>query len=179
VTFSKLLIANRGEIAVRIIRACRELRIKCVAVYSEADQGSMHRRLADEAYFIGPAPATESYLDVESVVEAIEASEAEAVHPGYGFLAESAAFARAVEGAGATWVGPPPEAMDAVGFKVRAKELARRADVPTVPGYDREEDSEERLAEEAEEIGYPVLVKASAGGGGRGMRAVQRPQDFV
>ncbi len=178
-SFSKLLIANRGEIAVRIIRACRELGIASVAVYSEADEGAMHRRLADEAYFIGPAPAAESYLNVERLVEAIEASEADAVHPGYGFLAESAAFARAVEGAGATWVGPPPEAMDAVGFKVRAKELARQADVPTVPGYDGEEDSEERLAQEAERIGYPVLVKASAGGGGRGMRAVQRPQDFL
>jgi 3-methylcrotonyl-CoA carboxylase alpha subunit len=178
VNFSRLLIANRGEIAVRIIHACRELGIESVAVFSQADEGAMHRRLADEARFIGPAPATESYLNVERIVEAIEVSGAEAVHPGYGFLAESAAFARAVEGAGATWVGPPPEAMDAVGFKVRAKELARRADVPTVPGYDGEEQSGVRLAEEAEEIGYPVLVKASAGGGGRGMRAVERPQDF-
>ncbi|MFL6032226.1 MAG: biotin carboxylase N-terminal domain-containing protein, partial [Rubrobacteraceae bacterium] len=177
-SFSRLLIANRGEIAVRIIRACRELGIMSVAVYSEADEGAMHRRLADEAYFIGPAPATESYLNVAGLVEAVKASEAEAVHPGYGFLAESAAFARAVEETGATWVGPPPEAMDAVGFKVRAKELAHRADVPTVPGYNGE-GSEERLAQEAKEIGYPVLVKASAGGGGRGMRAVARPQDFV
>jgi len=179
VSFEKLLVANRGEIAVRIIRACRELGVKSVAVYSEADEGAMHRRLADEARFIGPAPATESYLNVDRIVEAIEASGADAVHPGYGFLAESGSFARAVEGAGAVWVGPPPEAMDAVGFKVRAKELARRADVPTVPGYDGGEQDEERLVQEAEEIGYPVLVKASAGGGGRGMRAVERPQDFV
>jgi 3-methylcrotonyl-CoA carboxylase alpha subunit len=177
-SFGRLLIANRGEIAVRIIRACRELGIESVAVYSEADEGAMHRRLADEAYFIGPAPATESYLNVEGLIEAVKASGAEAVHPGYGFLAESAAFARAVEETGATWVGPPPEAMDAVGFKIRAKELAHRADVPTVPGYNGE-GSEERLAQEAKEIGYPVLVKASAGGGGRGMRAVARPQDFV
>ena len=173
------MIANRGEIAVRIIRACRELGIKSVAIYSEADESAMHRRLADEACFIGPAPATESYLNVERLVEVIEASGAQAVHPGYGFLAESASFARAVEGAGAVWVGPPPEAMDAVGFKVRAKELAQRAAVPTIPGYDGEQQGEERLAEEAGEIGYPVLVKASAGGGGRGMRAVARPEDFL
>src|SRR5215218_9737252 len=137
--FKKVLVANRGEIAVRIIRACRELGIESVAVYSEADEGAMHRRLADKACFIGPAPASESYLNVKRIVEAIEASGAQAVHPGYGFLAESAPFARAVERVGAIWVGPPPEAMDLMGFKVRAKELARRADVPTVPGYDGEE----------------------------------------
>jgi 3-methylcrotonyl-CoA carboxylase alpha subunit len=178
VSFEKLLIANRGEIAVRIIRACRELGIESVAVYSEADEGAMHRRLADEAYFIGPAPATESYLNVGRIVGVIEASGAQAVHPGYGFLAESAPFARAVERTGAVWVGPPPEAMEAVGFKVRAKELARRAGVPTVPGYDGRDQGEERLAQEAEEMGFPVVVKASAGGGGRGMRAVARLQDF-
>jgi 3-methylcrotonyl-CoA carboxylase alpha subunit len=179
VSFSKLLIANRGEIAVRVIRACHELGIQSVAVYSEADEGAMHRLLADEAYFIGPAPAPESYLNIERLVEVIVASGADAVHPGYGFLAESAAFARAVEGAGATWVGPPPEAMETMGFKVRAKEIAHHADVPTVPGYDGSDESEERLAEEAQRIGYPVLVKASAGGGGRGMRAVARPRDFL
>ena len=178
-TFRKILIANRGEIAVRIIRACRELGIKTVAVYSEADAGAMHRRLADEAHPIGPAPASESYLNVEKLVSVIERSGAEAVHPGYGFLSESAAFARAVEGTGAVWVGPPPGAMDLVGDKVRAKELARRADVPTVPGFDGEGADESRLAEEAARIGYPVLVKASAGGGGRGMRAVARPEDFA
>ena len=178
-SLSKLLVANRGEIAVRIIRACRELGIESVAVYSQADEDAMHRRLADEAHFIGPAPATESYLSSERIVEAIEASGAQAVHPGYGFLAESASFARAIEEAGAVWVGPPPEAMDLMGFKVRAKELAQRAHVPTVPGYDGEEQAEERLAEEAERIGFPVLVKASAGGGGRGMRAVARPEDLL
>jgi 3-methylcrotonyl-CoA carboxylase alpha subunit len=179
VSFVKVLIANRGEIAVRVILACRELGISSVAVYSEADEKAMHRRLADEAHPIGPAPATESYLNIERLLEAIEASDAEAVHPGYGFLAESAPFARAVESSGAVWVGPPPEAMEAMGFKVRAKELARQAGVPTVPGYDGEDESEELLAEEAETIGFPVLVKASAGGGGRGMRAVTRPQDFA
>ena len=177
-TFRKVLIANRGEISVRIIRACRELGIGSVAVFSDADAGSMHRRLADEAYRIGPAPAAESYLDVANMTSTIERSGAEAVHPGYGFLSESAAFARAVEDAGAVWVGPSPEAMELVGDKVRAKELARRADVPTVPGFDGGGADDERLAEEAARIGYPVLVKASAGGGGRGMRAVHRPEDF-
>jgi 3-methylcrotonyl-CoA carboxylase alpha subunit len=179
VSFESLLIANRGEIAVRLIRSCRELGIKSIAVYSEADAHSLHRRLADEAYPIGPAPAPESYLNVARLVEAIERSGAEAVHPGYGFLSESAEFASAVASAGAVWVGPPPEAMDAVGYKVRAKELARKADVPTIPGYDGEDEGEERLAEEARRIGFPVLVKASAGGGGRGMRAVTREADFV
>lgn len=178
-SFSKLLIANRGEIAVRIIRACKELGIRTVAVYSEADEGAMHVRLADEAYSVGPASATESYLKVEKFVEVIEKSGAEAVHPGYGFLSESADFARAVEKAGAIWVGPPPEAMETMGLKVKAKQIARRADVPTVPGYDGSDESEDRLAEEAERIGYPIIVKASAGGGGRGMRAVARPRDFL
>ena len=178
-SFDSLLIANRGEITVRIIRACRELDIKSIAVYSEADEHSMHRRLADEAYLIGRAPAPESYLNVGRLVEAIERSGADAVHPGYGFLSESAEFARAVQSAGAVWVGPSPEAMDAVGHKVRAKELASRAGVPTIPGYDGEDEGEDRLADEARGIGFPVLVKASAGGGGRGMRAVTRQEDFV
>src|SRR5687767_8901718 len=139
----------------------------------------MHRRLADESYLLGPAPAPESYLNVGRLVEVTERSGAEAVHPGYGFLSEGAEFARDVESAGAVWVGPPPDAMDAVGFKVRAKELARSAGVPTIPGYDGEDDIEGRLAEEAHRIGYPVLVKASAGGGGRGMRSVKHERDFI
>jgi 3-methylcrotonyl-CoA carboxylase alpha subunit len=178
-SFDSVLVANRGEIAVRIIRTCRELGTKSIAVYSEADDRAMHRRLADEAYLLGPAPAAESYLNVDRLAEVIERSGAEAVHPGYGFLSESAEFARAVQSVGATWVGPPPEAMNAVGHKVRAKELAERASVPTVPGYDGEDDSEDRLEWEADRIGYPVLVKASAGGGGRGMRAVERTEDFI
>ncbi len=178
-SLGKLLIANRGEVAVRIIRACKELGIRTVAVYSEADEGAMHVRLADEAYLLGPAEATESYLNVERIAEVIEESGADAVHPGYGFLSENAGLARAVEEAGAIWVGPPAEAMEKVGDKIQAKELARNADVPIIPGYAGEDESEERLAEEAEEIGYPVLVKASAGGGGRGMRPVHQPEDFV
>ena len=177
-SFSKLLVANRGEISVRIIRACRELGIATVAVYSEADENAMHRRLADESYLLGPAPAAESYLNVERITEAIKESGVEAVHPGYGFLSESAAFARAVEETGAVWVGPPPEAMDLVGDKVRAKELAEKAGVPTVPGYSGGDQDEARLSKEAGRIGYPVLVKASAGGGGRGMRSVARSEDF-
>ncbi|MDQ4126440.1 MAG: ATP-grasp domain-containing protein [Actinomycetota bacterium] len=177
--FGKLLVANRGEVAVRVIRACRELGVRSVAVYSQADEESMHRRLADEAHLLGPAAAPESYLHVGRLVRAIERSGADAVHPGYGFLSESAAFARAVEKAGAVWVGPSPEAMEAVGLKVRAKELAQRAGIPTIPGYDGADGSERRLAEEADRIGYPILVKASAGGGGRGMRAVRDPEEFA
>ncbi len=179
VSIQKLLIANRGEVAVRIIRACKELGIRTVAVYSEADEGAMHVRLADEAYLLGPAEATESYLNIERIVEIIRESGAEAVHPGYGFLSENADFARAVEETGATWVAPSADAMEKVGDKIRAKELAESADVPTIPGYGGEEQDEERLAEEAEQIGYPVLIKASAGGGGRGMRPVHQPEDFV
>jgi 3-methylcrotonyl-CoA carboxylase alpha subunit len=179
VSFGSVLVANRGEIAVRIIRTCRELGIKSIAVYSEADEHAMHRRLADESYLLGPAQASESYLNVGRLVEVIERSGAEALHPGYGFLSENAEFARAVESAGAVWVGPPPDAMDAVGYKVRAKELALMASVPTIPGYDGEDKNENRLEQEAHRIGYPVLVKASAGGGGRGMRAVTHPDDFL
>jgi 3-methylcrotonyl-CoA carboxylase alpha subunit len=178
--FGKLLVANRGEVAVRVIQACRELGITSVAVYSEADEGAMHVRFADEAYPIGPAPAAESYLEIEKHIEVAKESGAEAIHPGYGFLSENANFAQAVEEAGIVWVGPTVEAMEKVGDKVRAKELAREADVPTVPGYaGGEDESEQRLQQEAEEIGYPVLVKASAGGGGRGMRPVREAEDFV
>jgi 3-methylcrotonyl-CoA carboxylase alpha subunit len=178
--FGKLLVANRGEVAVRVIRACRELGITSVAVYSEADENAMHVRLSDEALPVGPAAAAESYLNIEKIVAVAKESGAEAVHPGYGFLSENANFARAVEKADLVWVGPPAQVMERVGDKVWAKELAREAEVPTVPGYASEEDeSEERLREEAESIGFPVLVKASAGGGGRGMRPVWQSEDFV
>ena len=177
--FERLLVANRGEVAVRIIRACRELGIRSVAVYSDADEGAMHVRLADEAHHIGPAPAAQSYLNVGKLVEVARRSGAEAVHPGYGFLSESAAFARACGEAGIVWVGPPPQAMAEVGDKVRAKELAREAGVPILPGYAGEDGSEDGLLREAEGIGFPVLVKASAGGGGRGMRPVRYRKDFI
>ena len=170
--FAKLLIANRGEIAVRIIRACHEIGIRTVAVYSEADRDAQHVRFAHEAYPIGPPPSTESYLRIDKILDAAKRSQAEAIHPGYGFLSENPSFARACRDAGVVFVGPPPEAMEAMGDKVRARALMTRAGVPVVPGSPPLE-SEEHALEEAGRIGYPVLLKASAGGGGRGMRIVR------
>ena len=170
--FSKLLIANRGEIACRIIRTARRMGIAAVAVYSEADRGALHVALADEARPIGPAPARDSYLNIEAIVEAALASGAEAVHPGYGFLSENADFADACEQAGLVFVGPPPAAIRAMGSKAAAKAMMARAGVPVVPGYHGDDQDPGHLAEQARHIGFPVLVKASAGGGGRGMRVV-------
>ena len=169
--FQKILIANRGEIAVRIIRACREMGIASVAVYSEADVDSIHARMADEAVCCGPARATESYLDIAKIVSIAKETGADAVHPGYGFLSENADFAKAVTDAGITFIGPTPEVIAAMGLKIAARERMIAAGVPVVPGGDRIEDPREALRT-AEEMGYPVLVKASAGGGGRGMRRV-------
>jgi acetyl-CoA carboxylase biotin carboxylase subunit len=170
--FRKVLIANRGEIAVRIIRACRELNIAAVAVYSEADAESLHVRMADEAICIGPAASSESYLNIEKVVAAAVATKAEAVHPGYGFLAENASFARAVAAAGLTFIGPPAEAMEIMGSKTSARRAAVAAGVPIVPGTVEPLVSIDDAAKTAGEFGYPVMLKAAAGGGGKGMRLV-------
>ena len=172
--FRKVLIANRGEIAVRIIRACRELGIAAVAVYSEADAESLHVRLADEAVCIGPAASSQSYLNIEAVVSAALSTKAEAVHPGYGFLAENAAFARAVATAGLTFIGPPAEAMEIMGSKTSARRAAVEAGVPIVPGTVEALQSFAEAKKTAEEFGYPVMLKAAAGGGGKGMRLVSR-----
>ena len=170
--FRKVLIANRGEIAVRIIRACRELGISPVAVYSEADAESLHARMADEALCIGPAASSQSYLNIDAVVSAAVSTKAEAVHPGYGFLAENAAFARAVNAAGLTFIGPPAEAMEIMGSKTSARRAAVEAEVPIVPGTVEALSSFDEARKTAEEFGYPVMLKAAAGGGGKGMRLV-------
>ena len=176
--FKRLLIANRGEIACRVIRTARRLGIRCIAVHSDADEGALHVAMADEAFRIGPAPARESYLDIEAILGAAERGRADAIHPGYGFLSENAEFAEACAARGIVFVGPPAEAIRAMGSKSEAKRLMEAAGVPLVPGYHGADQSPERLAREAEAIGWPVLLKASAGGGGRGMRAVERAEDF-
>jgi acetyl-CoA carboxylase biotin carboxylase subunit len=168
----RLLIANRGEIAVRIIHACRELGIKSVAVYSEADADAPHVGAADRAVLIGPPPALESYLAVARLIEAAHATGADAVHPGYGFLAENAAFARACVDSGLTFVGPPPDVIERMGSKIDARRLMQEAGVPIVPGSTPEDQSIEGITRDAERVGLPVLIKASAGGGGKGMRRV-------
>ncbi|MBB4523672.1 UNVERIFIED_ORG: 3-methylcrotonyl-CoA carboxylase alpha subunit [Rhizobium sophorae] len=174
-----LLIANRGEIARRIIRTAKMLAIRTIAVYSEADAGLPFVREADESIAIGPSPARESYLSQERILEAARQTSAAAIHPGYGFLSENAGFAEAVEKAGIIWIGAPPAAIRAMGLKGAAKELMQAAGVPVTPGYLGPDQSEERLAAEADTIGYPVLIKAVAGGGGKGMRRVERAQEFA
>jgi 3-methylcrotonyl-CoA carboxylase alpha subunit len=174
-----LLIANRGEIACRIIRTAREMGIRTVAVYSDADAKALHVRQADEAVHIGPSPARESYLVGEKIIAAAKATGAEAIHPGYGFLSENAEFAQAVADAGLVWVGPNPSSITAMGLKDAAKKLMAEAGVPVTPGYMGENQDPAFLAEQAAEIGYPVLIKAVAGGGGKGMRKVDAAADFI
>ena len=173
-----LLIANRGEIACRIIRTARSLGVRTVAVYSDADANALHVRMADEAVHIGPSPARESYLVGDKIIAAAKATGAEAIHPGYGFLAENADFAEAVVGAGLIWVGPKPDSIRAMGLKDAAKMLMQSAGVPVTPGYLGESQEPKRLKKEAEAIGYPVLIKAVAGGGGKGMRRVDSASGF-
>jgi acetyl-CoA carboxylase biotin carboxylase subunit len=176
--FKKILIANRGEIAMRVIFACREMGIKTVAVYSEADEESLHVRFADEDVCIGPARATESYLNVPAVISAAEITGADAIHPGYGFLSESAYLAEVCAACHIKFIGPDPQVIRLMGDKARARRVMRKAGVPVLPGSDGVIDTEEKALKIAREIGYPVLVKASAGGGGRGMRVVQSPADL-
>ena len=170
--FTKILIANRGEIACRVIRSCRALGIRTVAVVSDADRHALHARLADEAFEIGAAPPRESYLNIERLIAACKATGAEAVHPGYGFLSENADFAEACAQAGLVFIGPPPEAIRLMGNKAEAKRRMREAGVPCIPGYDGADQSDATLIREAEKIGLPLMIKAAAGGGGRGMRRV-------
>ncbi len=176
--FKKILIANRGEIAVRILRACRELGIRSVAVFSDVDRKSLHVRLADEAYPIGPAPSRESYLCIDKLMDVARRAGCDAVHPGYGFLAENAALPRACTDAGLTFIGPPADAMESLGSKTAGRQLARGVDVPTVPGTNEPIEKPAEAQALAQRMGYPVLLKAVAGGGGKGMRLVHSDAEF-
>ena len=176
--FKKVLVANRGEIALRVLRACEERGISAVAVFSEADRAALHVRYADEAYCIGPAPSSESYLRMDKIIDVARKAGVDAIHPGYGFLSENAAFAAACADAGITFVGPSPEAIEKMGDKVTARQTVARAGVPLVPGSPPGMRDEE-LHGAAFEIGYPVMIKASAGGGGKGMRVVEKPAEFA
>ena len=176
--FKKILVANRGEIAVRIIRACREMGIAAVAVYSEPDRASLHVRKADEAYLLGPAAAAESYLNIDKIVTAAERCGADAIHPGYGFLSENSQFAHACAAAGIKFIGPTAAAMEMMGSKTRARQHVQHAGVPFVPGTSRGLDSLEEATEVAQRIGYPVMLKAAAGGGGKGMRLIHTKEEL-
>jgi len=170
--FKKILIANRGEIALRIIRACHELGVKAVAIYSEADKESLHVKYADEAYCVGKAPASESYLKIPQIISACEISDAEAIHPGYGFLAENSHFAEVCESCNIKFIGPTHASIDKLGNKANARALAKDCGVPTVPGSKGVVESADKALDLVKEMGYPVIIKASFGGGGRGMRVV-------
>ena len=176
--FTKILIANRGEIACRVAATARRMGIKTVAVYSDADAGAKHVAVCDEAVLIGPAAAKESYLRADKIIEVALATGAQAIHPGYGFLSENAQFAQACAKAGLVFIGPPASAISAMGSKSAAKELMEKAKVPLVPGYHGETQDADFLQQQADKITYPVLLKASAGGGGKGMRIVEQSADF-
>jgi acetyl-CoA carboxylase biotin carboxylase subunit len=177
--FKKILIANRGEIAVRVIRAAKEMEIKTVAVYSEADQDALHVKIADESFCIGPAAPNQSYLNIPTIISVAEVSGADAIHPGYGFLAENSKFAEICEANKITFIGPHPSAMDKMGDKATARKTVTKAHVPVVPGSDGTISDEQEAKRVADKIGYPVIIKATAGGGGRGMRVVFEPDEFV
>src|SRR5881296_4768357 len=177
--FKKILVANRGEIALRVICACKELGIGTVAVYSEADRNSLHVRFADEAVCIGPARSSESYLNIPQVISAAEITNVDAIHPGYGFLSENANFAKVCEASEITFIGPRPEIIELMGEKDRARREVKAAGLPTIPGSDGIVEGEEQLARESARIGYPLILKASAGGGGRGMRVVRKQEDLL
>ncbi|HAY49095.1 MAG TPA: acetyl-CoA carboxylase biotin carboxylase subunit, partial [Thalassospira sp.] len=177
--FDKILIANRGEIALRIQRACREMGIKTVAVHSTADADAMHVRLADESVCIGPAASKDSYLNIPAILSAAEITGAEAIHPGYGFLSENADFAAMVEEHGFVFIGPTAEHIRMMGDKITAKQTAEKLGIPCVPGSDGEIATVDEARKCAKEIGYPVLIKASGGGGGRGMKVVEREEDLA
>lgn len=175
---SKILVANRGEIAVRVMRTCREMDIPTVGVYSDPDRTALHVRYATEAYHIGPATPSESYLNIEKLINVAKLAGADAIHPGYGFLSENSEFARAVTAAGLTFIGPPPEAMDSMATKTMARQLMSKAGVPIVPGLEEGIEDEDKAREYAADIGLPIMLKAAAGGGGKGMRKVERIEDF-
>jgi acetyl-CoA carboxylase biotin carboxylase subunit len=177
--FTKILVANRGEIALRVMRACHEMGIQTVAVHSEADTESLHVRFADEAVCIGPHAPGDSYLNVNRIISAAEITSAEAIHPGYGFLSENAEFAEAVTSCGIAWIGPSQEAIEKMGNKSVAKDMMRQAGVPVIPGSDGAVADEREALRVADEIGYPVIIKAAGGGGGRGMRVARNPQDLA
>jgi len=177
--FQKILVANRGEIALRVICACKELGISTVAVYSEADRNSLHVRFADEAVCIGPPRSSESYLNIPQVISAAEITNVDAIHPGYGFLSENANFAKVCEASEITFIGPRPEVIELMGEKDRARREVKAAGLPTIPGSDGVVEGEEQLGKEAERVGYPLILKASAGGGGRGMRVVRKQEELL
>ncbi|RZK90480.1 MAG: biotin carboxylase, partial [Pedobacter sp.] len=175
---NKILIANRGEIALRIMRSAKEMGIKTVAVFSEADRNALHVRYADEAVCIGPAPSNQSYLVGSKIIDACKRTGAEAIHPGYGFLSENPAFAKEVKAAGLTLIGPTPEAMEIMGNKLSAKAAALKYNIPMVPGTEEAIDNVDEAKNRAVEVGFPILIKAAAGGGGKGMRIVEKVEDF-